>query len=172
MASKSALSGKAAHCIRAIAVDPLRLRSSRRWLKWKVVCLISLQIGAGTDQLRDGTCRFPVLDLENQLGTIVESFGNIAAIVKNLDLVICCDTAIGHLAGAFERAGLGGGDVGPRLALAPAGRTHPLVSLDAPVSPDAPRAMAGRFQSTWRGRMRHWDHQPMPLVVVRTMPMR
>ncbi len=66
------------------------------------VCLVSLQVGAGTDQLRDGTCRFPVLNLESQLGTVMESFGNIAAIMKNLDLVICCDTAVGHLAGALN----------------------------------------------------------------------
>jgi hypothetical protein len=63
--------------------------------------LISLQRGHGTEQLRALANRFPVLDLENQLGNELESFMNIAAIMKNLDLVISCDTSIAHLAGSL-----------------------------------------------------------------------
>jgi ADP-heptose:LPS heptosyltransferase len=62
--------------------------------------LVSLQYGQGTDQLHS-PLPFPVLNLENKLGTMMESFANIAAIMKHLDLVICCDTAVGHLAGAL-----------------------------------------------------------------------
>ncbi len=65
------------------------------------VQLISLQYGAGTDQLRSLAGQFPVLDLESRLGDASESFGNIAGIMKNLDLVISCDSAIAHLAGAL-----------------------------------------------------------------------
>ena len=65
------------------------------------VQLISLQYGAGTDQLRSLAGQFPVLDLESRLGDASESFGNIAGIMKNLDLVISCDSTIAHLAGAL-----------------------------------------------------------------------
>ncbi len=63
--------------------------------------LISLQFGQGTDQLRGRGQEFGVLDLEPLLGTAAESFGNLAAVIKNLDLVVSCDTAIAHLAGAL-----------------------------------------------------------------------
>ena len=63
--------------------------------------LVSLQYGAGTEQLRALAGQFPVLDLESRLGDASESFANIAGIMKNVDLVISCDTAIVHLAGAL-----------------------------------------------------------------------
>ncbi len=65
------------------------------------VRLISLQRGQGTEQLRALNNVFPVLDIESQMGNDLESFMNIAAIMKNLDLVIACDTSIAHLAGAL-----------------------------------------------------------------------
>ncbi len=67
----------------------------------KGVQLVSLQKGPGTEQLRGIEHQFPVLDLESRLGADTESLVNIAALMKNLDLVICCDTAIAHLAGAL-----------------------------------------------------------------------
>jgi tetratricopeptide (TPR) repeat protein len=65
------------------------------------VQLISLQKGSGTEQLAALANKFSVIDLESRLGDDNDSFMNIAAIIKNLDLVICCDTAIAHLAGAL-----------------------------------------------------------------------
>jgi tetratricopeptide (TPR) repeat protein len=65
------------------------------------VRLFSLQKGAGTEELRDLNGRFEVIDLGSRLdektGTLVET----AAVLKALDLVIACDTAVNHLAGAL-----------------------------------------------------------------------
>ncbi len=65
------------------------------------VQLISLQKGPGTEQLHALQGRFPIVDLESRLGPPAESLTNIAAILESLDLVISCDTAIAHLAGAL-----------------------------------------------------------------------
>ncbi len=65
------------------------------------VHLISLQKGHGAEQVRNLAGKFPVVDLESRLGDESESFASIAAVMMNLDLVICCDTAIAHLAGAL-----------------------------------------------------------------------
>jgi Flp pilus assembly protein TadD len=58
------------------------------------VQLLSLQKGAGTEQLAHAT--FPVMDLCSGL-ELVET----AAVIQNLDLVISIDSAIAHLAGAL-----------------------------------------------------------------------
>ena len=65
------------------------------------VRLVSLQKGPGTDQLRELGGQFAIADLESRLGDDAESFANIAAVMKSIELVICCDTAIAHLAGAL-----------------------------------------------------------------------
>ena len=44
---------------------------------------------------------FPVTDLESRLGEDNASFTNIGAVMMNCDLVISCDSAIAHLAGAL-----------------------------------------------------------------------
>lgn len=60
------------------------------------VTLYSLQSGPGSEQL--ATLRAgPTVDLTARLG----DFHNTAAIVRNLDLVITCDSAPAHLAGAL-----------------------------------------------------------------------
>jgi tetratricopeptide (TPR) repeat protein len=64
------------------------------------VRLISLQKGAGTEQLDDGTCDFRVQDL-GRYADARGLFTDTAAIMKQLDLVISSDTAIAHLAGAL-----------------------------------------------------------------------
>jgi Flp pilus assembly protein TadD len=58
------------------------------------VRLISLQKGAGTEQLPHAS--FPVMDLCSTLG-----FVDTAAVMRNLDLVVCIDSAMAHLAGSL-----------------------------------------------------------------------
>ena len=65
------------------------------------VRLFSLQKGPGTPQLAGIEGKFRIVDLESRLGDDNESLTNIGAIMKHLDLVVTCDTAIGHLAGAL-----------------------------------------------------------------------
>jgi tetratricopeptide (TPR) repeat protein len=61
---------------------------------------VSLQKGHGLDQL-DGHAPFPIhrVGPEFDQGSLLDT----AAIVANLDLVIACDTAVAHLAGALGR---------------------------------------------------------------------
>jgi tetratricopeptide (TPR) repeat protein len=61
------------------------------------VRLISLQKGYGSEQLADLAGRFEVTDLGSRLGDLMDT----AAAMENLDLVICVDSAVAHLAGAL-----------------------------------------------------------------------
>jgi hypothetical protein len=65
------------------------------------VHLLSLQKGAGGEQLAAPERRFPVTDLGCQLDETTGAFMDTAAVMKNLDLVITSDTSIAHLAGAL-----------------------------------------------------------------------
>jgi Flp pilus assembly protein TadD len=65
------------------------------------VCLISLQRGAGTDQLDKLAGRFPVVDLARDFDEAPGVLLDTAAAMMSLDLVITCCTSIGHLAGAL-----------------------------------------------------------------------
>ncbi len=69
---------------------------------WQVhgVDFISLQKGAGEETCNRMNPDYPLL----AIGPRMDSFADAAAIVCNLDLVICVDTAIAHLAGALGRA--------------------------------------------------------------------
>jgi tetratricopeptide (TPR) repeat protein len=67
----------------------------------KGVQLISLQKGPGTDQLNALDGRFPIVDLGDSLDEAAGAFMDTAAIIKNLDLIICSDSAVAHLAGAL-----------------------------------------------------------------------
>ena len=106
------------------------------------VQLISLQKGPGTQQLHSPNVKFDVRDLEGDLGNATESLTNIGAIIESLDIVISCDTAIAHLAGALA--------VPVWLALA--------------AVPDW-RWLRGREDSPWyptmklfrQSRLDHWD---------------
>ena len=73
------------------------------------VRLYSLQFAAGRDELAPYRDSWPLVDLGEQLG----DFHRTAALVKNLDLVITCDSAPAHLAGAL------GAPVWVALAFAP-----------------------------------------------------
>jgi Flp pilus assembly protein TadD len=68
---------------------------------WSVagVNFISLQKGSGEDEAAQPPAGLPLLNLGPQL----TDFADTAAVVMNLDLVICVDTAIAHLAGALGK---------------------------------------------------------------------
>jgi hypothetical protein len=77
------------------------------------VRLFSLQKGPGTEQLsavssqlsdnrQPRTDNFHVLDLGSRLDEANGAFMDTVAIMKNLDLIISCDTAVPHLAGALS----------------------------------------------------------------------
>jgi len=63
------------------------------------VQLFSLQKGAGSEQLSG--CPFAVTDLGRWLDNAGGAFMDTAAVMQNLDLVVCVDTALGHLAGGL-----------------------------------------------------------------------
>jgi hypothetical protein len=65
------------------------------------VRLISLQKGAGCEELAQVREHFPVVELGDEVDQAAGAFMDTAAIIKNLDLVITCDTALAHLAGAL-----------------------------------------------------------------------
>jgi hypothetical protein len=68
---------------------------------WQVagISFISLQKGAAEDEARQQRPGFPLIDLGSQM----TDFADAAAIIVNLDLVICVDTAMAHLAGALGK---------------------------------------------------------------------
>jgi Flp pilus assembly protein TadD len=63
------------------------------------VRLFSLQKGPGSEQLAG--CPFAVTDLGSWLDNSGGAFLDTAAVMRNLDLVVCVDTALGHLAGGL-----------------------------------------------------------------------
>src|SRR5438132_456876 len=65
------------------------------------VQLFSLQKGPGAEQIGGVADQFAVVDLGSQLDEKSGPFMDTGAVMKNLDLVISADTAIGHLAGAL-----------------------------------------------------------------------
>jgi hypothetical protein len=65
------------------------------------VTLVSLQKGPGSEQLALPGDRFPVLDLGPELDGGGAAFVDTAAVMCCLDLMVCCDTAVAHLAGAL-----------------------------------------------------------------------
>jgi tetratricopeptide (TPR) repeat protein len=65
------------------------------------VQLVSLQKGAGVEQLATLEGRFDVVDLGPELDTGAGAFMDTAAVMNNLDLVVTSDTSTAHLAGAL-----------------------------------------------------------------------
>ena len=63
--------------------------------------LISLQKGAGREQLASLGIDFPIHQLDGPIDDAHGAFMDTAAIIKNLDLVVSCDSAVAHLAGAL-----------------------------------------------------------------------
>lgn len=68
---------------------------------WSVpgITFISLQKGQGEDEASNPPTGQPLI----HLGSGIQDFSDTAAIVSQLDLVICVDTAIAHLAGALGK---------------------------------------------------------------------
>jgi hypothetical protein len=67
------------------------------------VRLISLQKHAGVEQLGDLPSGMIVETLGDDFDATSDAFIDTAAVMQNLDLVITCDTAVAHLAGALGR---------------------------------------------------------------------
>ena len=65
------------------------------------VQLISLQKQHGMDELAELGKQLSILDLGSDFDQEAGTFMDTAAVLQCLDLVICCDTAVGHLAGAM-----------------------------------------------------------------------
>jgi hypothetical protein len=65
------------------------------------VCLVSLQVGEGRQQLSAVADRFRVVDFPEDLDRLEGPFMDTAAIIKNLDLVITSDTSVAHVAGGL-----------------------------------------------------------------------
>jgi tetratricopeptide (TPR) repeat protein len=65
--------------------------------------LFSLQKGAGAEQLADVVGEFRVTDLASRLDLRGGAFMGTAAVMCVLDLIVACDTASAHLAGALAR---------------------------------------------------------------------
>lgn len=65
------------------------------------VQLISLQRDSGEDQLEQVRSRFRIIDYADCLDRAAGPFMDTAALMHSLDLVISCDSAVGHLAGAM-----------------------------------------------------------------------
>jgi tetratricopeptide (TPR) repeat protein len=65
------------------------------------VHLISLQRGPGSEQIHELAGRFRVSELGKEVDRDRGAFMDTAAIIRHLDLVITCDSAVAHLAGAL-----------------------------------------------------------------------
>jgi hypothetical protein len=63
--------------------------------------LFSLQRGPGVEQLKDLPSGFTVVDLGDGSDDATWTFMDTAAVMCHLDVVICCDTVVAHLAGGL-----------------------------------------------------------------------
>jgi tetratricopeptide (TPR) repeat protein len=67
------------------------------------VRLISLQAGAGTEQIDDLPASMQVERLGDDFDAGPDAFLDTAAVMQSLDLIVTCDTSVAHLAGALGR---------------------------------------------------------------------
>ncbi|PWT83062.1 MAG: glycosyltransferase [Acidobacteria bacterium] len=65
------------------------------------VSLVSLQKGPGAQQVAELNDKFPLTDWSSRLDVAPGAFMDTAAVMRSLDLVICSDSAVAHLAGAL-----------------------------------------------------------------------
>jgi len=83
------------------AVRSIPLEAFNEIAAIKGVDLISLQAIFGTEQLE--TFSHPILDLEKALLEGERGISRLAAAIETLDLIICCDSAGAHIAGALNK---------------------------------------------------------------------
>lgn len=65
------------------------------------VRLVNLQQGSGLEQLDEWKSSLKIIDPGTRVNTDSDSFLETAAVIQNLDLVVSCDAAVAHLAGAL-----------------------------------------------------------------------
>ena len=135
--SGSAWPGPAARRIRTTAAGPLPLARLRPIREAAPAAFVSLQKPVPARISRRWR-HFPGM---TDLSTDLTDFGETAAVIENLDLVVTVDTSMGHLAGALAQAGLDHAAQGRRLALDARPERQPLVPHCAAV----PAAQAGRL---------------------------
>jgi FkbM family methyltransferase len=70
-------------------------------MRLKNVHFFSLQKGPARDEINRLAARIDVIDLGREIDEKTGAFVETAAVMKNLDLVLACDTAIIHVAGAI-----------------------------------------------------------------------
>ena len=101
----------------------------------------SLQKGPGEDEATSAPATQPIVPL----GSDIADFADTAAIVAQLDLVICVDTAVAHVAGALGK---------PCWVLLPAFDTDwrwLLQRKDSPWYPGTMRVFRQRALDDWTG---------------------
>jgi spore maturation protein CgeB/Tfp pilus assembly protein PilF len=69
------------------------------WFKTPGLDFFSLQVGLAESQLAESESTSDITKIGHQ----IEDFKDTAAVVANLDLIICVDTAVAHLAGAMGK---------------------------------------------------------------------
>ena len=116
------------------------------------VTFFSLQKGEEARGVESASRGLPVVDYTQQ----IDDFADTAALIANLDLIITVDTAVAHLARAWE-AGVGAASLRPGLAVDDGAGGFPVVPEHATVSPDFAgrvgrriRRMAEELGTLWR----------------------
>jgi Tfp pilus assembly protein PilF len=120
------------------------------------VSFISLQKGAGEDEAANPPSGFHL----TRMGSQLTDFADTAAVVTNLDLIICVDTAVAHLAGALGK---------PCWVLLPEYKTDwrwLTDRTDSPWYPGVMRLFRQQAAGDWSTvvaevvtELEHWKHQ-------------
>ena len=105
------------------------------------VRLVSLQYGAGREQLRPLLETWPLIDLGDL------EFPDKAGVMRNLDLVVSVDSAPAHLAGGLGVPVWVALSFDPDFRWLPGSGRQPLVSDHASVPPERTRPLAGRLRA-------------------------
>lgn len=125
---------------------------------WKVkgIQFFSLQKGLGEDELEGLPKNQPIVDL----GSSITDFGDTAAIVEQMDLIVSVDTAVVHMAGALNR---------PCWVLIPYFATDWRWMLDREDSPWYPSLKLFRqdFSGNWRETITQVQHELASLMARR-----